>query len=65
MVIKAVLLFLVAMLALGMFGRWKRPRVPPRQPGNWVAPARKCPDCGAYVLGSRPEPCARAECPMR
>jgi len=65
MMVKAALLFLVAMLVLGMFGRWSRGRTPRDTPKDRIEPARKCPDCGAYVLGARPEPCARADCPMR
>jgi hypothetical protein len=65
MMVKAALLFLVAMLVLGLFGRWKLPRGPRNKAGTAIEPARKCPDCGAYVVGSRPGPCARADCPMR
>jgi hypothetical protein len=61
MMVKAALLFLLAMLVLGLFGRWSR-KTPPR---DKVELARKCPDCGAYVLGTTPEPCARPGCPIR
>jgi hypothetical protein len=63
MIVKAALIFLAAMLVLGVFGRWSRLRRP-RDSGR-VQSAQKCPDCGAYLLGASPEPCARADCPSR
>jgi hypothetical protein len=64
MIVKAALLFLVAALALGVLGRWTRRGSPRKGARGRIEPARKCPGCGAYVLGSRPEPCARPDCPM-
>ncbi len=65
MMIKAVLLFLVVMLLLGMFGKWRLPKIAPRKRGTAIEPARKCSLCGAYIVGSTPEPCARSDCPAR
>lgn len=64
MMAKAALLVLVAILVVAILGRWgARPRPKVRR-GSSLEPARKCPTCGSYVLGRRPEPCGRAECPM-
>ena len=45
MVVKIVTLFLIAMAVLAMFGKlrlgWLKPPARPK----------KCPDCGAYVIG--------------
>jgi hypothetical protein len=52
MIIKAVLLFLVVIALLGMTGRFRR------KPGDKSRPAvetaRKCPACGAYLVGKTP-----------
>ncbi len=67
MILKAVLLFLVAMLALGMFGKLRRPSVPGRGSRSRsvaVQTARKCPVCGTYVIGASSD-CARPDCPSR
>lgn len=64
--LQAVLLFLVAMLLLGMVGKWRRPgapRLPRKRSGPSVQAAEKCRTCGTYVLGA--EPCRRADCPRR
>ena len=60
--LRAVLLFLIVVAVLGAVGKWRLPR-PPRGPA--VEAARKCSVCGAYVVGPRPEPCARADCRFR
>ncbi len=67
MILKAVVLFLVAMLVLGMFGKIRRPTLPKRgsaSKGVAVQTARKCPSCGTYMIGKTSE-CARPDCPSR
>ncbi len=62
MILKATLLFLLVMLALGAFGKWRAPRL--RRRGGSVPPAqiaRKCPVCDAYAIGATG--CGRADCP--
>ena len=69
MIIKAVSLFLIAMLVLAMFGKLRLPRGGSaggnaRSGGRRQAKgldARKCPDCGAYVIGPGPCPCKTAK----
>ncbi|RMD49567.1 MAG: hypothetical protein D6832_01510, partial [Alphaproteobacteria bacterium] len=58
MVIKIVTLFLIAMAVLAMFGRLRfggGRRSARRRPP--VIESRKCPDCGAYVIGDGPCAC--------
>ena len=58
MILKAVSLFLVAMLVLGMFGRFRWP--PERlKRRRQVRDAKKCRDCGGYILGDGPCPCRK------
>jgi len=62
--IKVVSFFLIFMLALAMFGRLRWPRslrpggLKPRVRRKPKKPldARKCPDCGSYIIG--PGPCS-------
>jgi hypothetical protein len=65
MILKAVTLFLIAMLVLGMFGKFRRLGTGKRREGNAVEPARKCRVCGTYLIGSSQDPCARPDCPGR
>lgn len=64
MIVKAVTLFLAFILLVGMFGKLMGPRTP-RKPGPAIEAARKCPECGAYVIGNDPAPCERGDCPQR
>ncbi|MSU91323.1 hypothetical protein GE300_17210 [Rhodobacteraceae bacterium 2CG4] len=57
MIVRAVLLFLIAMAVLAMFGKLRLPRLPGRRRGGKLAAARKCPECGAYTPGKGPCPC--------
>ena len=53
MVVKIVSLFLIAMAVLAMFGKLRI---------GWLKkPARqkKCPDCGAYIIGNGPCACQK------
>jgi hypothetical protein len=59
MMLKAVALFLVAIMALGLFGKWRRPGGQPPAPRGTIQKARKCPACGTYLVGSAPCPCGR------
>ncbi len=56
MIIKAVTLFLIAMLVLGMFGKLRLPRAKP--PAGIDAKTKKCRRCGSYVLGRGPCACS-------
>jgi hypothetical protein len=56
MVTKLALLVLAAVILAGAVSRWRKP--PGTSSGNKIEAARKCPDCGAYLIGSGPCPCA-------
>lgn len=56
MLIKAVTLFLIAMLVLGMFGKLRRPRLPGFKKKGIAKPA-KCPKCQNYIVGDGGCPC--------
>jgi len=64
MIFKVVTLFLAFILVVGMIGKLVSPRQP-RKPGPAIEAARKCPECGTYVIGAAPAPCDRASCPHR
>jgi hypothetical protein len=67
-ILKSVLLFLVLMLALGMFGKLRRAVTPKGKSGGGdaqVQTARKCPSCGTYLIGETPSRCAQPDCPSR
>lgn len=55
MIIKAVSLFLIAMLVLGMFGKLRLPK--PGGKRGRIKSAKKCKSCGGYVLGEGPCRC--------
>jgi len=65
MILKTVVIFLIAMLVLGMFGKWRRPRATPDRRGRIIEPSRKCRACGTYLIGSGPGSCGRPDCPNR
>lgn len=54
MLVKIISLFLIGMAVLALFGRLRI-----RRPGNPDLPPkpRKCPECGAYIIGSGPCGC--------
>jgi len=55
-VISKLALLVVALLLLaGAVAKWRKPD-PPR--GTKIERARKCADCGAYMIGSGPCTCA-------
>lgn len=63
MIIKVTLLFLVAMMVLGMFGKLRVPKLRRGKPEiKAVESAKKCKTCGAYVIGAQPK-CGRSDCP--
>jgi hypothetical protein len=53
--VKVVSLFLIAILALGMFGKLRVPKIRkgPRK-------ARKCKSCGNYLIGDAPCQCKKS-----
>jgi len=59
MIVKAVSLFLIAMLVLAMFGKLRAPRI--GRGGNRKKPlsARKCRKCGSYILNEGPCACEK------
>jgi hypothetical protein len=59
MIIKAVSLFLIAMLALAMFGRLKVPKLKGRGDKTRQMNARKCKKCGSFILGKGPCACEK------
>lgn len=63
MMIQAVLLFLLLVVILGVGGKWLR--LPPGRRHPRVERAARCRTCRTYVIGGRPEPCTRADCPYR
>lgn len=52
MLIKVAALFLVFMVVVGMFGKW-------RFPGQDRLAAAKCPKCGRYKIGKGPCACEK------
>ena len=60
MIGRIVLLLIAAALLMAILGRLRLPK-PPGRPA--VQSARKCPDCGAYMVGDGP--CASPECRSR
>jgi len=64
MIGRALLLFIAVWLAVRLARQWFALKAPPRD-RPMVQGARKCPDCGAYVVGAKPEPCGRPDCRFR
>ena len=62
MIGRVVLILIAVALLMAMIGKLRLPKRPERPA---VQSARKCPDCSAYVVGSHPEPCGRADCRYR
>ncbi len=63
--IQTVLLFLVLVAILGVGGKWLR--LPPKRRRSDPAlhSAARCPTCRIFVIGKRPKPCSRTDCPYR
>lgn len=55
MIIKIVTLFLIAMGVLAMFGRLRWPGG--ARNAKRMRDARRCPECGAYLIGDGPCAC--------
>ena len=55
MISKIALLALALVILAGAVAKWRKSDA---APGKSIEPARKCPDCGAYMIGSGPCPCA-------
>lgn len=58
MIVKAVSLFLIAMLVLGMFGKLRIPKVRAKRLADKKA---KCSSCGAYRIGKGPCNCGASD----
>jgi hypothetical protein len=50
--IKVISLFLIAILALGMFGKLRVPKIR-------VRGGKKCPSCGSFLIGKTPCVCTK------
>lgn len=48
--VKVVTLFLIAMIVLAMMGRLRFPKFGSRNRKGSIKDARKCPECGSYIL---------------
>ncbi len=57
MLLKAVTLFLIAMMVLGMFGKLRFPKLPKMTKRGQIPTARKCKTCGKYILDGKPCSC--------
>ena len=55
--IKAVSLFLIVILALGMFGKLRIPKI--KKPKG-LRRAQKCKSCGNYLIGIDPCKCKKS-----
>lgn len=64
MMVKAVTFFLIGVLVLAMFGRLRlKHRLPRLGASRKRAPleeARKCPECGGYLIGKGSCPCQKS-----
>ncbi len=54
MMLKAVTLFLIAMLVLGMFGKLRFPKRPQLKS---MSKPKKCKHCGGFIVDDGPCPC--------
>jgi hypothetical protein len=62
MLSRIVLVFLIFILVLGMFGKWRRKligRLTGKTPQARIGRPRKCPECGKFLVGSGPCSCGR------
>lgn len=57
MLVKIITVFLVVMAVLAMFGRLRLRLPRPRKRDDLPPKPRKCPDCGAYMIGTGRCPC--------
>ncbi len=60
MILKIVSLFLIFMVILGIFGKWRFPgrgRLSGRLGQGRLSRPRKCPDCGRFQIGAGPCDC--------
>jgi hypothetical protein len=57
MILRAALLLILVIVALRLLARWRRLTSRPR--GGAIEAARKCPDCGAWVMAGEPCPCQK------
>lgn len=62
MLTRLALLVLLFLLAMKLVDGWRK-RVEAGKAAPRVEAARKCPACGAYVLGDRPCTCGRPDGP--
>ena len=57
MLLKIISFFLVGMLILGVFGKWRAPKLP-KLPS---LASRKCENCGAFKIGKGPCVCKKRD----
>ena len=57
MLVKAVTIFLIAMMVLAMFGKLRMPKLPRPGRRKGITSAGKCRNCGAPIPGKGPCPC--------
>ena len=62
MMSKIALLLLAVLILAGAIAKWRRPEAPKR---NAIEPARKCAECGTFIVGAGPCPCLAADGPNR
>lgn len=55
MISKIALVVLALVILAGALAKWRKPDA---AQGKAIEPARKCDDCGAYMIGPGPCPCA-------
>ena len=63
MIARVLLVLVLGYLLVRVVRQWRA--LQRQRGGPKVEAARKCPDCGAYVVGARSEACVRDGCRFR
>ena len=61
MITRLVVLVLLGLLIAGLIRKWTRPVLPRDRRGTTIESARRCPECGAYVLAGEVCACTRGQ----
>jgi len=61
MIFKIITLFLIGMGVLAMFGKLRAPKIDNPFKRDKTLSARKCPECGSYILGDGPCACGHKD----